>query len=50
MEQHRDMEGEREKATDWASPNSLEAHLVREWGDIGHQRAVGPRIIQYSAI
>jgi len=28
----------------WAtrvSPNSLETHLVRQWGNIGHQRAVG---------
>ena len=30
----------------WASPNSLETHLVRKWGDIGHQQAVGKRIIQ----
>ena len=27
-----------------ASPNSLETHLVRKWGDNEHQRAVGPRI------
>ena len=27
-----------------ASPNRLETHLVREWGDIGHQLDVGPRI------
>ena len=34
----------------WDSPNSLENHLVRQWGDIGHQRTVGPRIIQYSTV
>jgi len=25
-----------------ASPNSLETHLVRKWGDIGHLRALSP--------
>jgi len=32
----------------WASLNNLETHIVRKWGDIGHQRAVDPRIIQCS--
>ena len=30
-----------------SQPNSLETHLVKKWGDIGHQRAAYPRIIQY---
>jgi len=50
---HRDMDGEGEKAMDTnmgGSPGYLsqsqrmETHLVRKWRDIGHQRAVGPRI------
>ena len=52
MEKHQDLEDEGEKAMDIrvvaqdtrAIPNSLEIHLVRKWLDIGHQRAVGPRI------
>jgi len=55
MEKHQDMEGEGKKrwTPTWAEaqdtgacPNSLETHLVRKWRDIGHQRAVGPRIYQ----
>ena len=47
------MEGEEEKAMDTntavaydirASPNSLETHIVRTWGDFKTQRAVGQRI------
>ena len=51
MEKHLDMEEEGE--TQWkptqavtqdtrTSHNSQETHLVRKWGDIGHQQAVGP--------
>jgi len=53
MEKHQDTEGEGKiKAMDTntgdtrANPYSLETHRVRKWRDIGHQRAVGPRIYQ----
>jgi len=61
MEKHQGMEGERGKAMDTktvahdsrASPDSLETHIMRKWGDIGHPSAVGQRIcntIQYNTI
>ena len=63
MKKHRDMASERRQAKRrWtptraeaqdtkAIPNDLETNLVRKWGDIGHQQAMGPRIyntIQYN--
>ena len=30
------------RAKNKASPNSLETHLVKKWGDIGHLRALSP--------
>jgi len=56
MEKHQNKEGQLERAMDTntgGSPGyqSLKTHLVRKWGDIGHQRAMGPRTyntIQYN--
>jgi len=47
MEKHRDMEGEGKGVGQQhggspgyqSQPNSLKTHLVRKWGDTGHQRA-----------
>jgi len=40
MEKHRDMEGDGHQYGQQpgyqSQPNSLETHLVRKWGDIGH--------------
>ena len=55
MEKHRDMEGEGKTrwTPTWAEAQdartnsySLETHLVKKWGDTGHQRAVGQGFIR----